>query len=271
MIQHTDTDIEKRNDLKILTIGDVTSPSGIEHLKISLWKIRRELGVDFCIVNGENASFLTGISAELAEELLRAGADAITGGNHTMQNKQAYTYLEDTKEMIRPINFGDNAPGRGYSILDANGYRVLVMNAMGCVHIEPTLDAPYSYIDRALAREEGNYDIAILDLHAEATGEKYAVAMNYDGKFSMIFGTHTHVPTADEQILPCGTGYITDIGMCGESGGILGMETECIIERMKTHLPSKYKPACGKCVATGALFTVDESCGKCTDVRRISF
>ena len=119
--------------MKILAIGDVTSPKGVEHLKNSLWKVRRDNGIDFCIVNGENASFLTGISPELAEELLRAGADAITGGNHTMQNKQAYTYLEDTKEMIRPINFGDNAPGRGYSILDANGYRILVMNVMGCV------------------------------------------------------------------------------------------------------------------------------------------
>ena len=257
--------------MKILTIGDVTSPAGIEHLKNSLWKARRELGADFCIVNGENASFLCGISAESAEELLRAGADAITGGNHTMQNKQAYTYLEDTKEMIRPINFGDTAPGRGYSILDANGYRILVMNAMGCVHIDPTLDSPYSYIDRALEREEGRYDIAVLDLHAEATGEKYAVAMCYDGKFSVIFGTHTHVPTADEQILPRGTGYISDVGMCGESGGILGMDTECIIERMKTHLPKKYKPASGAPIASGALFTVDESTGKCTDVRRVSF
>ena len=257
--------------MKILTIGDVTSANGIEHLKTSLWKVRQEHGVDFCIVNGENASFLSGISPELAEELLRAGADAITGGNHTMQNKQAYTYLDDTKEMVRPINFGENAPGRGYTILDVNGYRVLVMNAMGCVHIEPNLDSPYGHIDRALAREEGRYDVAILDLHAEATGEKYAIAMCYDGRFSVIFGTHTHVPTADEQILPRGTGYITDVGMCGESGGILGMQTECIIERMRTHLPSKYKPASGRPVANGALFTVDEKSGKCTSVRRITF
>ena len=257
--------------MKILTIGDVTSANGIEHLKTTLWKVRQEHGVDFCIVNGENASFLSGISPELAEELLRAGADAITGGNHTMQNKQAYTYLDDTKEMVRPINFGENAPGRGYTILDVNGYRVLVMNAMGCVHIEPNLDSPYGYIDRALAREEGRYDVAILDLHAEATGEKYAIAMCYDGRFSVIFGTHTHVPTADEQILPRGTGYITDVGMCGESGGILGMQTECIIERMRTHLPTKYKPAGGRPVANGALFTVDEKSGKCTSVRRITF
>lgn len=257
--------------MKILTIGDVTSPRGIEHLKNSLWKIRKELKVDFCIVNGENASFLTGISPDLADELLRAGADAITGGNHTMQNRQTYTYLDDTKEMIRPINFGDSAPGRGYSILNANGYRILVMNAMGCVHIEPNLDAPYSFIERALARESGNYDIAVLDIHAEASGEKYAVAMCYDGKFSIIFGTHTHVPTADEQILPKGTGYITDIGMCGESGGILGMDTECIIERMRTHLPNKYRAASGEPIAHGALFTVDEKSEKCTEVRRVSF
>ncbi len=257
--------------MKILVIGDVTSPAGIEHLKNNLWRVRSELGVDFCVVNGENASFITGISAELADELLRSGADAITGGNHTMHNKQTYAFMDDTQEMLRPINFGDSAPGRGYSILDAQGYRILVINAMGNVHIEPNLDSPYPYIDRALRECEGKYDIAVLDIHAEATGEKTAIANAYDGKISVIFGTHTHVQTADERILPNGTGYITDVGMCGESGGILGMDTECVIERMKTKLPHKFKAASGTPIANCALFTVDTGSGKATDVKRISF
>ena len=257
--------------MKILVIGDVTSPAGAEHLKNNLWRVRRELGVDFCVVNGENASFVTGISAECAEELLRSGADAITGGNHTMHNKQTYTFMDDTPEMLRPINVGDSAPGRGYSILDAAGYRVLVINAMGNVHIEPNLDSPYPYIDRALRENEGKYDLAVLDIHAEATGEKTAIANAYDGKINIIFGTHTHVPTADERILPGGSGYITDVGMCGESGGILGMETECVIERMRTKLPHKFKAASGTPVANCALFTFDLKTKRVTEVKRINF
>ena len=257
--------------MKILAIGDVTSSAGAEHLKNNLWRIRRELGVDFCVVNGENASFISSISPETAEVLLRSGADVITGGNHTMQNRAAYTYLDDTREMLRPINFGDGAPGRGYVILDANGYRVLVINAMGNVHIEPTLDSPYPYIDRVLKYEAGKYDIAVLDIHAEATGEKTAIAFAYDGRISVIFGTHTHVQTADERILPNGTGYITDVGMCGETNGVLGMDPACIVERMRTRMPNKFKAADGKPRADGALFTVDEKTGKTVSVRRISF
>ena len=257
--------------MKILVIGDVTSPLGVEHLKKNLWIVRKSLGVNFCVVNGENASFVTGISAELAEELLRSGADAITGGNHTMQNRSVYTFMDDTPEMLRPINFGDAAPGRGYTILDSDGYRILVINAMGNIHIEPVLDSPYPFIDKVLLQEAGKYDISILDFHAEATGEKMAVGYAYDGKINVIFGTHTHVQTADEQILPLGSGYITDVGMCGESGGILGMNTECIIERMRTRMPHKFKAASGEPVANGVLFTVDTTTGRTTEVRRIYF
>ena len=257
--------------MKILVIGDITSPAGVEHLKANLWRTREELKVDFCVVNGENAAFVTGISPELADIVLKSGADAITGGNHTMQNKSVFTYLDDRKEILRPINYGDSAPGHGYSILDANGYRILVINAMGNVHIEPVLDSPYTHIDRLLKNEAGNYDLSILDIHAEATGEKLAVGYAYDGKINIIFGTHTHVPTADEQILPGGSGYITDVGMCGESEGIIGMDPTSIVERMKTKIPNKYKAAPGKCVAEGVLFTLDEKSGKVTEVKRIKF
>ena len=257
--------------MKILVIGDVTSPEGIAHLKNNLWKKRAELGIDLCIVNGENAAFITGISPELAEELLQGGADVITGGNHTMQNKSIYTMLDESEALVRPINFGDGAPGRGYTIVDAAGYRVMVINAMGNVHVEPTLDLPFSYIDRALKREEGKYDVSVLDIHAEATGEKLAVGYAYDGKINVIFGTHTHVQTADEKILPGGTGYITDVGMCGESDGILGMDAATIVERMKTRLPIRYKAASGTPVADGVVFTVDTTHKKVTDIKRIRF
>ena len=257
--------------MNILVIGDVTSPAGIEHLKKNLWTFRKENNIDFCVINGENASFVTGISEELAKVLLQSGADVITGGNHTMHNKTIYTFLDDKREIIRPINFGESVPGRGYTIVDACGYRMLVINAMGNVHIEPTLDSPYPYIDRALEREKGKYDFSVLDIHAEATGEKLAVGYAYDGKINVIFGTHTHVPTADEQILPQGTGYITDVGMCGESGGVIGMQSEAIVLRMRTRMPHKFTAAQGKVVANGAIFTLDSRSGKVTKVIRVNF
>ena len=256
--------------MRILVIGDVTSPAGVEHLTGKLWKFRRDNKIDFCVVNGENASFITGISAELAELLVRGGADAVTGGNHTMHNKKAYTALEEWPELIRPVNYGDSAPGHGYSILDCMGYRMLVINALGNVHVEPCLDSPFAHIDRVLSREEGRYDFAILDIHAEATGEKLAVAYAYDGRINVIFGTHTHVQTADEQILPGGTGYITDVGMCGESGGILGMEPSSVVERMRTHLPRPFSASHGPVVANGVIFELDTASGRVTCVRRVS-
>lgn len=257
--------------MKILVIGDVTSPLGIEHLGKTLWKVRKENGIDFCVVNGENASFVTGISPELADELLKSGADVITGGNHTLRNTRIFTYLDDSHAVIRPINFGDSAPGRGYTVADALGYKILVINAMGNIHIEPTLDNPYSYIDRVLKEEEGKYDFSVLDIHAEATGEKNAIAYAYDGKINVIFGTHTHVPTADERVLPGGTGYITDVGMCGESGGVIGMDAECVVARMRSRISHKFKASGGACVANGAIFTLDTATARVTDVVRISF
>ncbi len=257
--------------MKILVVGDVTSPSGIQHLEDKLWDVRKKEGIDFCVVNGENASFITGISEQLSQRLLKAGADCITGGNHTLYTRAAYTYLDDTEAILRPINFGGEAPGHGYALLDGAGYRILVINAMGNVHIEPTLDSPYPYIDRALSLCSGKYDFSILDIHAEATGEKLAMGYAYDGKINIIFGTHTHVPTADEQILPSGTGYITDVGMCGNSGGVLGMEPLGVVERMRTHLPRKFEPATGACVANGVIFTLDTKSGRVTEIKRINF
>ena len=255
--------------MRILCIGDVTSPGGVEHLRVNLWKYRKENKIDFCIVNAENASLVTGASANDAKTLFESGADCLTGGNHTLRNKSVYTYLDDTEAMLRPINFGPEAPGHGYAILDCNGYRMLVINAMGNVNIQPILDNPYGYIDRVLAREKGRYDFAILDIHAEATGEKVAIGHAYDGLINIVFGTHTHVPTCDEVVLPHGTGYITDVGMCGESGGVLGMEVESVIAQMRNRTPPKFKAADGPCKATGAIFDLSTSSGKVVSIERV--
>jgi metallophosphoesterase (TIGR00282 family) len=257
--------------MNILCVGDVTSPAGVEHLRANLWQFRRDNKIDFCVVNGENASLVSAATPEQAETLLKSGADAVTGGNHTLRQKLIYRMLEENDALLRPINFPEGAPGVGYNIFDVNGYRVLLINAMGNVHIDPTLDSPYPYIDRVLSREEGRYDIALLEIHAEATGEKVALGYAYDGKVSAVWGTHTHVPTADEQILPLGTGYITDIGMCGESGGVLGMDPALVVERMRTRLPIRFQKAAGRVIASGVIFTVDEKTRKTTSVRRVSF
>lgn len=257
--------------MRILCIGDVTSQKGVEHLRLNLWRVRQENKIDFCIVNAENASLITGASASDAQTLLASGADCLTGGNHTMRNRSVYTYLDDTDEMLRPINFGDSAPGHGYAVLDCNGYKIMVINAMGNIHIDPVLDSPYAYIDKALERESGKYDFAVLDIHAEATGEKAAIGYAYDGKISVVFGTHTHVPTCDEIILPRGTGYITDIGMCGESGGVLGMNAELVVKHQRCRTPIKFEAASGEPRATGAIFDVDANSGKVTSIERIAF
>jgi len=257
--------------MKILVIGDVTSPKGVEHLTKNLWRYRKEKGIDFCIVNGENASFICGISGELAEELLLSGADVITGGNHTLHAKNIDSVLDSRCEILRPINYGDSAAGSGYGIFDAQGYRVLVINALGIVNIEPRLDSPYPYIDRLLCELEGRYDLCVLDFHAEATGEKLALGYAYDGKINVIFGTHTHVPTADEQILPLGSGYISDVGMCGESGGILGMDAEVVVRKMRTRLPIRFKAASGECVANGAIFDYDFASRRVVALERVKF
>jgi len=257
--------------MNILAIGDVTSPTGLKHLTDNLWRVRKEHGVDLCIVNAENASLISGIGADDARALLAAGADVLTGGNHTLRNKSVHAFLDESREMLRPINFPAEAPGTGYTVVTVNGYRVLVINAMGNVMMEPVLDNPYPYIDRVLSREEGRYDLAVLDLHAEATGEKVAMGYAYDGRIHVVFGTHTHVPTADMQILPCGTGYVSDLGMCGESGGVLGMDAACVVRRMRTRLTEKFVPAKGAPRADAVLFTVDTVTKKTTSIERISF
>jgi len=256
--------------VKILAIGDVTSPGGVLHLEKNLWSVREKHGIDFCIVNGENASFITGISRDAAELLLRSGADVITGGNHTMQNFSALKMLDELEEVIRPLNYGEEAPGKGYCIVDTGRVRMLVINAMGNVHMEPQLNAPYEYVEQVLRREKGRYDVAVLDIHAEATGEKLAVAHTFDGRINVIFGTHTHVPTADGCILPRGSAYVSDLGMCGESGGILGMDVSTVLYKMKTKMPGKFRCAEGSAFADGVIFELDEK-GKGVSVNRIRF
>ena len=256
--------------LKILAIGDLTEPRAALFLKEKLSSFKRKNGIDFVIANGENAGFIMGPTPETAALVFDAGVDCLTGGNHTLQNKFLHRTLENDTRLLRPANYPAAVPGFGYRIFSVNGYRLLVMNLLGRVHIEPVLDSPFTAAEAILRRENGKYDLAVLDFHAEATGEKLALARYFDGRFAAIFGTHTHVPTADEQVLPKGTGYITDIGMCGASGGVIGVKADVIIERYLTALPVRSEPDDSPVKANGAIFTIDTETKKCLSVERVT-
>ncbi|MDY3845614.1 MAG: TIGR00282 family metallophosphoesterase [Eubacteriales bacterium] len=245
--------------MRIMALGDITDPESVEYIAERLWEVRREKKIDFVVANAENASFINGASAEQMRRLCECGVDVVTGGNHTMQNRAAHTYLEESTTAIRPINYPAQTPGMGYTIADSSGYRAMVINALGKVNMEPNLDCPFTAVERALCREAGNYDFAILDFHAEAVGEKMVMPHLFDGRISIIFGTHTHLRTADARIFPKGCGYITDIGMCGHSDGIIGSDSDCIIERIVKHMPAKYVPAAGDIVCNATVFTLDDA------------
>ena len=256
--------------MKILAIGDVVGKKALEYLNKNLWKKRQELGADIVVANGETASDIYGISASDAEILLSSGVDLITLGNHAFGRRDIFTMLSDSQSIIRPANYPPLAPGGGYTILNLCGWRILGINIMGTALME-SLACPFATVDRILEREAGNYDIALMDIHAESTSEKIALGRYFDGRISVIFGTHTHVPTADEQILPNGSGYITDLGMAGPVNSVIGSDVKAVIDRMRTKISGRLSVADGDIAVTGALFEVDTSTKKVTHVTRVKF
>lgn len=256
--------------INILCLGDVVADEGVRYLEDSgrLRKLRDRCRAELVIVNGENSAEGNGITPDSADRLIAAGADIITGGNHTWQRREVYAHLDECPYMLRPLNYPAEAAGVGYTITKTGGRRVLVMNVAGTVFLEP-VTPPAEAAERVLERERGNYDIAVCDIHAEATSEKLFFARYFDGRFSAVFGTHTHVATADIQVLPGGTGYITDLGMCGSTNGILGVKTECVIRKFTVRTPVRFESAKGNPQLCGALFSIDEASGKCTHAERI--
>ncbi len=257
--------------IKILCLGDVVGDEGVSFLEHGgrLRSLRTRLGAELVIVNGENSARGNGISVESAERLYDCGADIITGGNHTWKRREIYTMLDDAEYLVRPANYPSEAPGMGYVIADVRGCRVLVMNLCGTVYMEP-IYPPAECAERILKNERGKYDVAVCDIHAEATSEKMFFARFFDGRISAVFGTHTHVATADIQILSGGTGYITDVGMCGSHSGILGVKTESIIHKFTVKTPLQFEASVGERMLNGAYFEIDEKSGRCTRAERIS-
>ena len=256
--------------MKILAVGDVVGGRAVEYLENNLWKVREENKIDFTVVNGENASEIHGIGTADAKALISSGADLITLGNHTYGRRDICEFLSESESIIRPANYPPMAPGGGYTLLNINGWRILGINILGTALME-SLACPFTTVDRILERENGNYDFAVMDIHAEATSEKIALARYFDGRIAVIFGTHTHVQTADEQILPNGSGYITDLGMTGPDNGVIGTEADAVIEKFRTKMPVRFKAADGKIKACGAIFDLDTDTKKVRSVTRIVF
>lgn len=258
--------------MKILCLGDVVGRAALESLAGQLARIRKDAGADMIIINGENAAMGkgNGMTKEDAEILFAAGADVITGGNHSFRQKNIYEMLDDHPYLLRPANYPGGNPGKGHTVFPANGRNVLVINVSGRVHMD-VCGCPFETCRRILAEEQGNYDIAVVDFHAEATGEKLALAYDLDGKVNCFFGTHTHVPTADWRILPQGTGYITDVGMCGPVDSALGLSKDIIINQLKTGMPAKYQPAPHPAAFDGVLFTLSDFDHRCTAVERVQY
>lgn len=241
--------------LKILALGDVVGPAAVEKIKNSLWGIRREHKLDFVVINGENAADGGGMDIKSTQILINSGADVVTAGNHTFKRREIREYLDDTRKVVRPCNFPDEVSGNGYTVVNANGYDFLVMNVMGTVFMEP-LACPFRSVEKILARA-GKYDVSILDIHAESTSEKIAMSHYFDGKIDIMFGTHTHVQTSDARVMPSGSGYITDLGMCGPENSVLGIKKEKIIEKFLMHTPVKFDVADGEIKLHGAIFEYD--------------
>ena len=256
--------------MKILAIGDVVGVKSIEYLEETLWEKRSELGADFVVVNGENATDIHGISTLDAKRLANAGADLITLGNHAWGRRDICELLSNEEWILRPANYPPMTPGSGYTILNFCGWRILCINVMGNALME-ALGCPFATVDRILEREAGAYDFALMDIHAEATSEKIALARYFDGRIHVMFGTHTHVQTADEQILPKGSGYITDLGMTGPMDGVIGSDAAGVIERFRTKMPVRFRVAEGAVSAHGALFDLNTDTMRVTSVTRVRF
>ncbi len=253
-------------ELKVLCVGDVVGGPGMERIRRSLRYLKRQTGADFVVVNGENAS-VVGITPNQAEDILDAGADVITMGNHTFGKREIVPYLDDSSAILRPANLAPQAPGRGWGLYETKAGPVAVIDLIGRVNMDYGPNNPFLLVESIL--KEIGTPLVLVELHAEATSEKLAMGYMLDGRVSAVWGTHTHVPTADTQILPKGTGYVSDLGMTGPKHSVLGIRPELSIAKFRGDLTERYRWADGPTKLEAVLFTLDSSTGKCLEVKRV--
>ena len=253
-------------DFKVLAVGDVVGGPGMDRVCRSLRFLKRKTGADFVVVNGENAS-VVGITPAQAEDILDAGADVITMGNHTFAKREIVDYMDESDRILRPANYAPQAPGRGWGIFDSAAGPVAVIDLQGRVNMDYTPDNPFLAVEKIL--KEMDTRLVFVELHAEATSEKLAMGYMLDGRITALWGTHTHVPTADAQVLPKGTGYVTDLGMTGPRHSVLGIRPELSIAKFRGDLPERYQWAKGPTKMEAVLFTVDTATGLCRKAERV--
>lgn len=257
--------------MRIIAIGDVVGSAGTEYVCKHLSRIKHTEKGDLVIVNAENSAPGNGLDAKSADAIFAAGADILTGGNHTLRRHEIFDYLDENSCAIRPLNIPPAAPGKGFTIVRAcEGLRVMIINVLGQVFMDPA-DNPFNAVDRLLAEQDGKYDLCVCDIHAEATSEKAAFARYFDGRIQVVFGTHTHVQTADECLLPKGSGFITDLGMCGPIESILGTKPEPVIKNFVTRIHDRFEAGEGEIAINGAVFEINTSTQCVTSVRRIRY
>lgn len=257
--------------MRIIAIGDVVGSAGTEFAVKMINKIKNAEKGDLVIVNAENAAPGNGLDIKSAKAILDAGADVITGGNHILKRHEIFDFLDDNNYTIRPLNLPPSAPGRGFTIIRAiQGLRVMIVNVLGQVFMNPA-DNPFTAVDRLLVNQKGNYDLCICDIHAEATSEKAAFARYFDGRIQVVYGTHTHIQTADECLLPKGSGFITDLGMCGPVESILGTKPGPVIKNFVTGVHDRFEAGEGEIKLCGAVFEINTSTKCVTSVKRIRY
>ena len=251
---------------KVLAVGDVVGNPGMERIRRSLRKLKQKCGADFVVVNGENAS-VVGILPHQAEDILDAGADVITLGNHSFAKREICDYLEESRRILRPANYAPQVPGRGWAVYESKAGDIAVIDLIGRGNMDYGPDNPFLLVEKILKQITAK--IILVELHAEATSEKLAMGYLLDGRVSAVWGTHTHVPTADAQILPKGTGYVTDLGMTGPRYSVLGIKPELSIAKFRGDLTERYRWAEGETKLEGVLFTLDSETGKCLKAERV--
>ncbi len=256
-------------EMRILFVSDVVGKAGRRVLSQVLPSLRKERRVDLCIANGENAAGGFGITANIVGKLYSYGVDVITSGNHIWDRKEILDYIGDDERLLRPANYPPQAPGRGWGLYQPQGgVKVGVLNLQGRVYL-PSLDCPFRTAERELKILSQETKVIIVDMHAEATSEKQAMGWWLDGKVTAVIGTHTHVPTADETILPKGTAYITDVGMCGAYDSVIGMDKSIVLKRFTTQVSHRFVPAKDDLRFAGLLLDVDQETGKAKSIERI--
>ncbi len=253
-------------DFKVLCVGDVVGNPGMDRIRRSLRYLKRKTNADFVIVNGENAA-VVGITPDQAEEIFDAGADIITLGNHSFNKREIVPFLEDNSRILRPANYAPQTPGSGVGIYDTGIGPVAVIDLIGRCNMDFGPDNPFLMAEKLLAEIDAK--IILVELHAEATSEKLAMGYHLDGRISALWGTHTHVPTADASILPKGTGYVTDLGMTGPQYSVLGIRPDLSIAKFRGDLPQRYQWANGPTKLEAVLFTIDSESGLCKKAERV--